>query len=262
MSENKRPLILVTNDDGIEAQGISALVDAVRDLGDVVVVAPRHQQSAVGQAITMRDPLKVDQSFMKHFGEDVQAIALTGTPADCVKFACQKWMSREPDMVLSGINHGPNTAVNVLYSGTVGGAAEGCVMGIPSIAFSLDHNPGGQNFNPSKDIIKRITEKTLLAGLRKGIFLNVNIPHLPANKIKGIRVVRMARSRWEEYFEERKDPGGNSYYWLDGSFLLLDSETNHDVEALQNGEVALTPLTIDWTAREMEQSLSELFEND
>ena len=262
MAESKRPLILVTNDDGIEAEGLSALVESVRELGEIIVVAPRHQQSAVGQAITMRDPLKVDRSFLQHFGEDVEAIALTGTPADCVKFACQKWLKKKPDLVLSGINHGPNTAVNVLYSGTVGGAAEGCVMGIPSIAFSLDHNPGGQNFKHSKNTIINISQKVIKTGLKDGVFLNVNIPHLPASKIKGIKVVRMARSRWEEFFEERKDPGGNSYFWLDGSFLLLDSETNHDVEALENGEVALTPLTIDWTARELEESLAKLFEND
>ncbi len=257
---NPQPLILVTNDDGIEAEGLAALVASVESLGEIFVVAPRHQQSAVSQAITMREPLRVSKT--SRFGDDVKAISLTGTPADCVKFACHKWLDRRPSLVVSGINHGPNTAVNVLYSGTVGGAAEGSVMGIPSIAFSLDHSLGGQDFRHCKSAVTNISGQILKEGLPDGIFLNVNIPHLAFGKIKGVKVVRTARSRWEEYFEERKDPGGNSYYWLDGSFRMLDTETNQDVDALKDGFVAVTPLTTDWTEKSLLESMSKMFSNE
>ena len=240
-----RPLILLSNDDGIDAAGLSALADALDGLGTLAVVAPFEEQSAVGHSITVRLPMR---AHTWRFGErDVWARAITGTPADCVKIAVQKLLPRAPDLIVSGINHGPNTAVNVLYSGTVSAATEGAVLGIPAIAMS--HGAWRPTeFGAAKDAARTLAARVLADGLPPGLVLNVNVPDLPAAEVCGMRVTRQAQARWEEHFEERRDPMDRPYYWLGGRFVDLDDGLDTDLSALRDGYVSVTPLHFDLTA--------------
>ena len=239
-----RPLILVSNDDGIDAAGIVALVTALRDVGTVAVVAPFEEQSAVGHAITVRDPMRVHPW---PFADDVWARAVTGTPADCVKIAVQKLLPRRPDLVVSGINHGPNTAVNVLYSGTVSAATEATVLGVPAIAVSHDAwRP--DSFEAAGDVAARLAARVLADGLPPGVLLNVNVPDLALDALAGVRVTRQARARWDEIFEERRDPFDRPYFWLGGEFVDLDGGDDTDLAAVAAGFVSVTPLQLDLTA--------------
>lgn len=242
-----RPLILISNDDGIDADGILALATALDGLGTLAVVAPRHEQSAVGHAITVRDPMRALPSPFELASHSVWARAVTGTPADCVKIAVQKLLPRAPDLVVSGINHGPNTAVNVLYSGTVSAATEATILGIPSIAMShCDWTP--TDWEGAQKTARMTAERVLSDGLPPGILLNVNVPGGAADGIRGIRITRQARSRWEEEFEERHDPIGRPYYWLGGRFIDLDEGEDTDTSAVASGYVSITPLHADMTA--------------
>lgn len=240
-----RPLVLLSNDDGIDAPGLAALADALDGVGTLAVVAPFEEQSAVGHSITVRLPMR---AHTWRFGEtDVWARAITGTPADCVKIAVQRLLPRRPDLLVSGINHGPNTAVNVLYSGTVSAATEGAVLGIPSIAVSHGAwRPEG--FEAAAAAARTLAERVLADGLAPGLVLNVNVPDLPAEDVRGTRVTRLARARWEEEFEERRDPMDRPYFWLGGRFVCLDDGTDTDVAALDAGYVSVTPLHFDLTA--------------
>lgn len=240
-----RPLILLCNDDGIDAPGLGALADALDGLGTLAVVAPFEEQSAVGHSITVRLPMR---AHTWRFGErDVWARAITGTPADCIKIAVQKLLPRPPDLVVSGINHGPNTAINVLYSGTVGAATEGAVLGIPAIAVS--HGAWRPTeFEAAQVATRSLAERVLAEGLPPGLVLNVNVPDLPSGDIQGVRITRQARARWEEEFEERRDPMDRPYYWLGGRFVDLDDGTDTDLSALRDGFVSVTPLHFDLTA--------------
>lgn len=256
-----RPLILVSNDDGIDAKGIRALAAAVSDLGDVVVVAPLEEQSAVGHAITMRTPVRLRSwpfAVADGSGPDIRAFAVTGTPADCVKIAVDKLLDRRPDLVVSGVNHGANTAVNVLYSGTVSAATEGSVLGIPSIAFSLCANGPDLDFRDSTAVARQISRKVLSVGLAPGILLNVNIPAVARGQLQGAMVTRQARARWEEEFVERRDPFDELYYWLSGRFVELDNGANTDLWAISNGFVSITPIDHDLTAHEQLERLDGL----
>ena len=245
--ESDRPLLLISNDDGIDARGIAALVSALGGLGEIAVVAPFEEQSAVGHAITVRDPMRVHPWPFEGSGGPVWARAVTGTPADCVKIACQRLLPRMPDLVVSGINHGPNTAVNVLYSGTVSAATEACILGIPSIAVShADWRPA--DFEAAGQAARAIAEKVLADGLPSGVLLNVNVPGGPPEAIAGGRATRQARARWEEEFEERRDPMDRPYYWLGGRFVDLDEGADTDLHAIREGYVSVTPLQIDLTA--------------
>ena len=244
---DRRPLILVCNDDGINAPGIAALAAAMDALGEVYVVAPATEQSAVGHAITVRDPVRAyPWSFTVPSGE-VPAYAVSGTPADCVKLAVNQLLPRRPDLVVSGINRGPNTAVNVIYSGTVSAATEAAILGIDAIAFSLC-NWEAQDYHAAAHYAQRIARTVLTHGLPPGILLNVNIPDLPLEAIKGIAITRQARSRWEESFAERRDPYNQPYYWLTGRFVNLDDGDDTDLEAVEQGYVSITPLQHDLTA--------------
>ncbi len=244
---DRRPLILVCNDDGINAPGIAALAAAMDALGDVYVVAPTTEQSAVGHAITVRDPVRAyPWSFTVPSGE-VPAYAVSGTPADCVKLAVNQLLPRRPDLVVSGINRGPNTAVNVIYSGTVSAATEAAILGIDAIAFSLC-NWTARDFSAAAHYARQIARTVLTHGLPPGILLNVNIPDLPLEAIKGIAITRQARSRWEESFAERRDPYNQPYYWLTGRFVNLDDGDDTDLEAVEQGYVSITPLQHDLTA--------------
>ena len=244
-----RPLVLVSNDDGIDAAGIAALAAALDGLGTVAVVAPLAEQSAVGHAITVRDPMRVHAWPFEGPGGDVWARAVTGTPADCVKIAVQKLLPRPPSLVVSGINHGPNTAVNVLYSGTVSAASEACILGLPAVAVSHDAwRP--TDFEAAGRVARHVAERVLQDGLPPGVLLNVNVPDRPAEALAGVRVTRQARSRWEEEFEERRDPFDRPYYWLGGRFIDLDEGADTDLAAIAEGYVSVTPLHVDLTAHE------------
>jgi 5'-nucleotidase len=246
----ERPLILVTNDDGIDSPGIKALAEAMDTLGDVYVVAPNDEQSAVGHAITVRNPVRTRQwPFESAAGNKIKAFAVTGTPADCVKMAASALLPRLPDLVVSGINRGPNTAVNVIYSGTVSAATEASILGIDAVAFSLCAWEA-EEFGPAAQLSQRIAARVLKERLPPGILLNVNIPYLPLDQIRGMAVTRQARSRWEESFSERTDPFNRPYYWLLGRFVNLDEGEGTDLEAVENGYVSITPIQHDLTAHE------------
>jgi 5'-nucleotidase len=252
-----RPLILVSNDDGIDAPGIYALAQAMSELGDVFVAAPLFEQSAVGHAITIRDPVRAREVRLD-LGEGVTAYSVKGTPADCVKLAVNQLLPRRPDLVVSGINQGPNTAVNVIYSGTVSAATEAAILGIDSIAFSLCAWRGG-DFAPSQHYATLIARMVLKEGLPPGILLNVNVPALPQDEVKGLMPTRQARSRWDESFHERMDPNDQPYYWLSGTFINLDEGENTDLAAIENGYVSVTPIHYDLTAHEFLGELGRWF---
>lgn len=242
-----RPLVLISNDDGIDAAGIAALAAALDGIGTVAVVAPFAEQSAVGHAITVRDPMRVHPWPFDGPSGPVWARAVTGTPADCIKIAAQKLLPRPPDLVVSGINHGPNTAVNVLYSGTVSAATEATILGVPSIAVSHDAwQPA--DFETAGHVARQLAERVLAEGLPPGVLLNVNVPDRPLGELAGIRVTRQARARWEEEFEERFDPTDRPYYWLGGRFIDLDEGPDTDLAAIRDGFVSVTPLQLDLTA--------------
>ncbi len=241
----KKPTILVTNDDGITAPGIAALVEAVKPLGNVVVVAPDSPQSGMGHAITVAKPLRLDP--VKVF-EGIPCYQSSGTPADCVKLAVSKVLHHKPDLVVSGINHGSNSSINVIYSGTMSAAVEGAIEGIPSIGFSLGNFSHQADMKTAAKFAREITQKLMKNPLPKGVLLNVNIPDIAENKIRGIRVCRQANAKWEEKFDERTDPHGRNYYWLIGNFVNYDKGEDTDEWALANGYVSIVPVQFDLTA--------------
>ncbi len=232
MSKHEKPVILVTNDDGITAPGIRALVEVMQTIGEVIVVAPDSPQSATGHSITISKPLRLDKVSIH--GESL-GYQCSGTPVDCVKIAINKILHRKPDLCVSGINHGSNASINVIYSGTMSAAMEGAIEGIPSIGFSLQDFRMEADFEPAKKYVKEIA-------------LNVNIPNLPASKIKGIKICRQAMAKWREEFDERLDPNGRKYYWLTGKFINNDLGEDTDEWALANGFVSIVPTQFDLTA--------------
>ncbi len=240
----QKPLILVCNDDGIFASGIKALTQVASKFGDVIVVAPDKPQSGMGMSITINKPLRFRKVDFDHAQE---AYATDGTPVDGVKLAMHKILSRTPDLVLSGINHGANSSVNVMYSGTMSAAIEGAMENIPSIGFSLLDHSIDANFNPSKTFISKIIEHTLTRKLAPHTCLNVNIPALPEEAIKGIKVCRQANGNWTEELEERFDPMGSKYYWLTGKYESTDKTPDTDIWALENGFVSVVPIQYDLT---------------
>lgn len=239
-----KPVILVTNDDGITAPGIRALVEAVKDLGKVVVVAPDKPQSGMGHAITIGQPLRLipSQQF-----EGIEAYSCTGTPVDCVKLAVDKVLHRKPDICVSGINHGANHSINVIYSGTMSAAVEAAIESIPSIGFSLLDYSIEADFSGAKAYAKKIVEQLLLTNVDKHCVLNVNIPAVPLALIKGVKICRQAYAKYEEDFVERKDPNGRKYYWLTGEFVNFDKGKDTDVWALKNNYVSVVPVQFDLT---------------
>ena len=240
-----KPLILVVNDDGITAPGIRALVDAMRPLGEVVVVAPDSPQSGMGHAITINKPLRL--SKVEVF-DGIRSYHCSGTPVDCVKIAVDKVLHRCPDLCVSGINHGSNSSINVIYSGTMSAAVEASLEGIPSAGFSLLDYSLEADFTAAAHYARIVAEKILAHGLSESTLLNVNIPKLKTEEIKGMKICRQAIAKWEEEFLERKDPFGNDYYWLSGKFVNHDSGTDTDEWALANGYVSIVPVQYDLTA--------------
>ncbi|RYD74078.1 MAG: 5'/3'-nucleotidase SurE [Sphingobacteriales bacterium] len=241
----KKPTILVTNDDGITAPGIAALVNAMKSIGNVFVVAPDSPQSGMGHAITVAKPLRLDPV---NVFEGIPNYQSSGTPADCVKLAVSKVLHHKPDLVVSGINHGSNSSINVIYSGTMSAAVEGAIEGIPSIGFSLNNFSHQANMETAAKYAAIIVKKMLENPLPKGTLLNVNIPDIAENKIKGIRICRQANAKWEEKFDERTDPHGRNYYWLIGNFVNYDKGEDTDEWALANGYVSIVPVQFDLTA--------------
>jgi len=235
--------ILITNDDGIYAEGISALAASLKKAGNVTVVAPDTQRSAVGHAITISDPLRVTEA--RRNGEFF-GYASSGTPADCVKLGIKAIMKKRPDLVVSGINLGGNQAYNVLYSGTVSGATEGALLGIPSIAVSLDTfvKP---DYRAAAQFALKLALQCKTRPLPAGTLLNVNVPNLPAKKLKGVRVTNQSRTCFNDWFEKRRDPHGVDYYWMTGDYKPKDPDQASDLNALRAGYVSVTPIQFDLT---------------
>lgn len=254
-TKKEKPVILITNDDDITSKGIRSLVEAVKELGTVIVVAPDRPQSGMGHAITIGSPLRMNK--MNLF-DGVEAWQTSGTPVDCVKLAVDKILHRRPDICLSGINHGANHSINVLYSGTMSAAMEASIEGIPSIGFSLlDYNYDA-DFTASKQIVHQIVSSVLNKKIDKHFLLNVNIPALPPEKIKGIKLCKQAYAKYEEDFTERLDPHGKKYFWLTGEFKNFDKGRDTDVWALEHGFVSVVPVQFDLTNYELKKRLEKL----
>ncbi|GEM52178.1 5'/3'-nucleotidase SurE [Empedobacter brevis] len=241
----ERPLILVTNDDGVTAPGIRALIEIAKEFGEVYVVAPDSPQSGMGHAVTINSTLFCDEIEVD---EEVKEYACSGTPVDCVKLAVSQILPRKPDLCISGINHGSNSSVNVIYSGTMSAAVEAGIEGIPAIGFSLCDFAYNADFKAGEKFIKTIISQVLEHDLPKGVVLNVNIPKLKEHEIKGIKVCRQADAKWEEKFDKREDPRGRIYYWMSGEFKNLDKGDDTDEKALEEGYISVVPVRYDLTA--------------
>lgn len=249
---DKRPLILVTNDDGITAPGIRTLISVMNEIGDVVVIAPDGPQSGMGHAVTINETLycnevTIDDGPQREFKS-------SGTPADCVKLAVSEILERKPDLCVSGVNHGSNSSINVIYSGTMSAAVEAGVEGIPAIGFSLLDYSWNANFEPLKKYVKQIALNVLENSLPDGVVLNVNFPK--SESFKGIKVCRQARANWVEEFDKRVNPQGREYYWLTGKFVNMDKGEDTDEWALANNYISVVPVQFDLTAHHFIQKLN------
>ncbi len=243
----RKPLILVVNDDGITAPGIRFLIRVMNQLGEVMVVAPDSPQSGMGHAITLDatlrcEPVHIDQGPQKEY-------ACSGTPVDCVKLAVNCLLPRKPDLIVSGVNHGSNSSINVLYSGTMSAAVEGAMERIPSIGFSLLDYSWDANFDFCEPYVFKIAQTVMRNGLPMGTCLNVNIPKKSDEPIKGIKICRQAIANWEEEFDQRVDPRGRNYYWLTGKFKNYDNGEDTDEWALAHNFISVVPIDIDMTAK-------------
>jgi 5'-nucleotidase len=250
----KKPVILVTNDDGISAPGIRALIAVMSEIGEVIVVAPDKPQSAMGHAITINSTLYLNKVSSENAA--ITEYNCSGTPVDCVKLAVNEILKHKPDLCVSGINHGSNSSINVIYSGTMSAAVEAGIEGIPAIGFSLLDYDWNADFEPVKSFIKKIATQTLTNGLPEGIVLNVNFPKLKENEIKGIKICRQAKALWMEKFDKRKTPQGKDYYWLTGEFVNQDKGEDTDEWALEQGYVSVVPVQFDMTAHHTMQQLN------
>ncbi len=252
----EKPLILVTNDDGITAPGLRTLIGLMKELGEVVVVAPDSPQSGMGHAITIDNTLYSKKVVIDKENGAPLEYSCSGTPADCVKLALQEILDRRPNIVVSGINHGSNSSINVIYSGTMSAAIEAGIEGIPAIGFSLCDYSWRANFDGAGNAIKCIVQEALTHGLPTGTVLNVNIPKTEGKPPKGIKVCRQARANWKEKFDKRLSPTGKEYYWLTGEFELLDKGQDTDEYALTNGYVSVVPTQFDLTAHHAMQHVN------
>jgi 5'-nucleotidase len=247
------PLILLTNDDGINACGLSALYREIRELGEVVIVAPASEQSATGHAITLTEPLRADRVYKDG---TLYGYAVNGTPADCVKLAVKALLQRPPDLVISGINLGPNTGINVLYSGTVSAATEGAIMGFKAVALSL-----GTFINPDYSYAARFASflagQVLSRSFPPGSLLNVNIPAVSEDEIRGVKITRQGTAKFEEVLEKREDPRGRAYYWLGGKLECGEESEDSDSFAVSLNYISITPLHYDMTDYSFEPKLKK-----
>lgn len=249
----KKIKILISNDDGINAPGIHALVNEIKKIGEVFVAAPDKQQSAVGHAITMNYPLRATKSYKngKLFG-----YAIDGTPADAVKLAVNSLLKEKPDLLISGINHGANTAISIIYSGTVSAATEGTVLGIPSIAISLT-TYGKPDFRYAAKLACKLAFTVLKKGLPDGVLLNVNVPAVPEKEIRGIKVTRQSKAKWDDWFEARRDPTNKEYFWLTGRLVVGEKGEDTDQVAVENKYVSITPIHYDLTDYKMLEKMKK-----
>jgi len=237
--------IILTNDDGIHSLGLQSLAHNLAEEYDVVVVAPDREQSAVGHAITLSNPLRITEISNSN---GIPTYSCNGTPADAVKLGLKVILNDPPDLLISGINNGANVGASLIYSGTVSAATEGILLGIPSIAVSLDNRLGG-DYSAAIKFTSFIARKIIQNGLPKGILLNINVPDLPLDKIKGAKIAVQGRTNFNDFFEKRRDPRGQTYYWMAGSMVVDDSHPDHDVSALNDGYITITPVNYDLTAR-------------
>lgn len=239
-----RPLIFITNDDGISSKGIRSLYEAVAPFGDIVLIAPDSAQSGMGHAITINHPLRLEESILF----DCPAYSCTGTPVDCVKLGVYEVMHRKPDLIVSGINHGANVATNVLYSGTMSAAVEGAMEGVPSIGFSLCSFESDADFDLSKEIVSKVVKEVLEKKMPLGVCLNVNIPDISKSEYKGIKVCKQANAYWDDRFDKRQDQFNRTYYWLTGDFIDQDKSADTDVYWIDQGFATIVPTQYDLTA--------------
>ncbi|MCX6315801.1 MAG: 5'/3'-nucleotidase SurE [Bacteroidetes bacterium] len=254
--KKERPVILITNDDGVTAPGIKNLVEAVKHLGKIVVVAPDKPQSGMGHAITIGHPLRLHKL---HTEDNVETWSCTGTPVDCVKLAVDKVLHRKPDICLSGINHGANHSINVIYSGTMSAAVEAAIESIPSVGFSLLDYRIDADFTGARKYVRIIVEKMLSTKLDKHTVLNVNIPAVAPELLKGYKICKQAYAKYEEDFIERNDPHGRHYYWLTGEFVNFDKGKDTDVWALANNYISVVPVQFDLTNYVLKAKLEKLW---
>ena len=235
--------ILLTNDDGIYAPGIFALYESIKSLGEVNVIAPATEMSAVGHAITLTDPLRVEK--VNRRGEFF-GYAVSGTPADCVKIAVWALLDEKPDIVISGINLGNNTGISIIYSGTVSAATEGTILKIPSIAISLAAYKK-PDFTYAAKFAKKLVPVVLERGLPVGTLLNVNVPDVPEEEIEGVMTTRQGKAEYQEFFDKRTDPWGRSYYWMAGEKVKMKQDESVDDSAIFNNMISVTPIQFDLT---------------
>ncbi len=252
--KNKRPLIFITNDDSFHSNGIRELIDLMKEIGDVLVVAPNAQRSGQSHAITVSEPIRYHKVREE---EGYRAYISNGTPVDCVKIAFNMLLKDiRPDILVSGINHGSNASINTIYSGTMAAVFEGCAEGVPSIGFSIDDHSSNADFTYTKPIIRDLVMDVLENGLEKGICLNVNFPK---NETLGTKICHQAKAYWNEDFIERKDPSGGNYYWLTGVYKCLEDSPDADFNALNQGYTTITPMQVDFTAYRMIEKYSKRF---
>jgi 5'-nucleotidase len=250
-----RPLLFITNDDGISAKGIRSLIEVAQTFGDVLIIAPDKPQSGMGHAITVNQILRLEKSVLF---PDLEAYTCSGTPVDCVKLGIYEVMKRKPDLILSGINHGLNSASNVLYSGTMSAAVEGAMENIPSIGFSLDSFDSNADFSTAKEAVRMVLEYALKNSFPDHVCLNVNIPNVHKEALKGIKVCRQAHAFWEDRFDKRIDQFGKPYYWLTGEFKNEDHAEDTDLFALNEGFVSVVPTQFDLTAYKALENFKKL----
>lgn len=251
-----RPLILIGNDDGINAKGLRTLIEVAREFGDIIVMAPEGNSSAKGLSLTTERPVRVREVSKS---DSLIEYACDGLPVDSLKLAYEYFCPRTPDLVLSGINHGSNSSINVLYSGTMGVVLEATMLGAPaSIGFSLLNHSPNADFTACVPFVRQIIRAVLDKGFPANVALNVNIPRLPLEEIKGIRVCRQAKARWIDSFEKRTDPRGRDYWWLTGKFECDNPPTDSDEWALANGYVSVVPIQPDFTCREAIDKISSI----
>lgn len=248
-----KPLIFVTNDDGISSKGIKSLIEVAQEFGDVFVIAPDKAQSGMGHAITIHFPLRLDKSRLF---EELEAYTCSGTPVDCVKLGVYEVMHRKPDLILSGINHGENSSTNILYSGTMSAAVEGALENIPSIGFSLCDFDSDADFTTAQEVARKVISLALNNKFPDYVCLNVNIPKLSLSELKGIKICKQAKAYWEDKFDKRIDQFGNPYYWMAGKFLNIEHLEGTDLHALRNGFASVVPTQFDMTAHKVLEELN------
>ena len=240
-----KPLILITNDDGVNAKGLKYLINIAKEFGNVFVVAPEKGESGMSHAITIKNPLRISKITEE---KNLTIYSCSGTPVDTVKLALDKLLPKKPDLILSGINHGSNAAISLIYSGTLGAAREGAINKIPSIGFSVTNHDKDTNFEPSIKYIKQIIKDVVTNGLEENVFLNVNIPDIPETELKGIKICSQTNGIWKQEYDQRTDPHGGTYFWLTGYFDNYEPNNKETDEwALANNYISVVPAKLNST---------------